>query len=244
MPYNPNFVPDAPLPISMLPDAEELSDEDLLLLTQLANVSGRSRRLSVGTLIDYLLATRTASASAPGVVKVGSTLEIDAAGLLNLKNQAVTTDKLAPHSVTREKISWLPHPIRLLDDQGQSVEGTSPVFNNVSAGQKFRVGYIEDIVQGQIFDVTFGARISIPQDYVRDSYNTLTLTIEHGTAQQTAVYTSREIGFSANSINIRERLVFQLNSIVTQKRLALTAPSGFEYNRFQLNNITFSGWVY
>ena len=37
MPYNPNFTPDAPLPISMLPDAEPLTLDDLLLLTQPSN---------------------------------------------------------------------------------------------------------------------------------------------------------------------------------------------------------------
>ena len=52
MPYNPNFTPDAPLPISMLPDAEPLNLDDLLLVTQLGNTTGRSRRLSIGALIN------------------------------------------------------------------------------------------------------------------------------------------------------------------------------------------------
>lgn len=52
MPYNPNFTPDAPLPISMLPDAEPLTLDDLLLVTQPNNANGRSRKISVKSLLN------------------------------------------------------------------------------------------------------------------------------------------------------------------------------------------------
>lgn len=52
MPYNPNFTPDAPLPISMLPDAEPLTRDNLLLVTQPANAQGRSRKVSIQSLLN------------------------------------------------------------------------------------------------------------------------------------------------------------------------------------------------
>lgn len=52
MPYNPDFTPDAPLPISMLPSAEPLSPNDQLLITQLANINGKSRKISIKSLLN------------------------------------------------------------------------------------------------------------------------------------------------------------------------------------------------
>ena len=58
MPYNPNNVPDAPLPISMLPDAEPLTLDDLLLVTQPNNSTAKSRRLKVSNLMARQLLFR------------------------------------------------------------------------------------------------------------------------------------------------------------------------------------------
>lgn len=52
MPYNPSNVPDAPLPISMLPDAEPLTLGDFLLVTQPNNTTARSRRVSIQSLLN------------------------------------------------------------------------------------------------------------------------------------------------------------------------------------------------
>lgn len=52
MPYNPSNVPNAPLPISMLPDAEPLTLGDFLLVTQPNNTPSRSRRLSIQSLLN------------------------------------------------------------------------------------------------------------------------------------------------------------------------------------------------
>lgn len=52
MPYNPSNVPDAPLPISMLPDSEPLTLGDLFLITQPTNTTARSRRVSVQSLLN------------------------------------------------------------------------------------------------------------------------------------------------------------------------------------------------
>lgn len=66
MPYNPNFTPDAPLPISMLPSAEELTIQDLLIITQLGNTNFRSRRLSFNALFgSAIFKNASALAAAP-----------------------------------------------------------------------------------------------------------------------------------------------------------------------------------
>lgn len=66
MPYNPSNIPDAPLPISMLPDAEELTIQDLLLITQLGNTNFRSRRLTLDALFgSAIFKNASALAAAP-----------------------------------------------------------------------------------------------------------------------------------------------------------------------------------
>lgn len=66
MPYNPSNIPDSPLPISMLPDAEELTIQDLLLITQLGNANFRSRRLSLNALFgSAIFKNASALAAAP-----------------------------------------------------------------------------------------------------------------------------------------------------------------------------------
>lgn len=68
MPYNPSNVPDAPLPISMLPDAEALTPDDLLLVTQPANTTARSRRLKLSSLLSSGLFSAAAWKSGAAMV--------------------------------------------------------------------------------------------------------------------------------------------------------------------------------
>lgn len=53
MPYNPNNVPNSPLPISMLPAASTLKGTDLLLVTQVqSDTEKQSRQASLSRLMD------------------------------------------------------------------------------------------------------------------------------------------------------------------------------------------------
>lgn len=243
MPYDPSMTPDAPLPISMLPDAEPLTLADLLLLTQPTNTTSRSRRLDLNTLLDFIFAQRVASTSQAGGIKVGDTLSI-VNGILDLKDLAVTTDKIRLGAVTKEKLAaGLWSLLQLVDDQGSPMEGTTKTFSSVAAGESLYIGNLGNLSNGSMVDMTIGFRVEVPQASIMHSLDTFSIRVWSGTPTRQVLYKERNVLFNDDSVEVRQRMVFEVTDTAVAK-LSIKLGNPFSYNRLAIRNISLDGWVY
>jgi hypothetical protein len=102
MTYN-RTIPDAPLPVSMLPRASEVSSQDLLLLIKPNNEPGdKTKALALDTLVNFLsLGTANLQDGSVTTEKLANA----AVTTIKIETGAITTERLAYEAVTNQRLA-------------------------------------------------------------------------------------------------------------------------------------------
>lgn len=104
MPYNGNQIPDAPLPISLLPSVEIPTSDDLLLVTQPGQPQGhRSRSMTLRQVANHVMPDGGVTTN-------------------KLASGAVTTEKLATRAITTDKLDYGAVKNEQLDNQSVNLD--------------------------------------------------------------------------------------------------------------------------
>lgn len=152
-------IPQAPLPISQLPPVETLTDDDLLLVTQLGDTTGhRSRKMTAGALASSLpmrnaggLGHITSSAPSSGAWNVDTSSMVGKSQILVQLNRAVNynvTDVTIsiPSSFTGEMdvmVYWGSSAVDL-----RVAFGTYPsIYLQASLGQCIKATFVGGVLQ-------------------------------------------------------------------------------------------------
>jgi hypothetical protein len=100
--YN-RTIPDAPLPVSMLPRASEVSSQDLLLLIKPNNEPGdKTKALALDTLVNFLsLGTANLQDGSVTTEKLANA----AVTTIKIETGAITTERLAYEAVTNQRLA-------------------------------------------------------------------------------------------------------------------------------------------